>query len=117
MSKTMPPGPLRTYIIDEILIEYANHPSVEAIRETKIDNKTFTFKEVGVDQVYKLLKTIYDTKSTGEDKIPPKYVKASVDLLAEPFTRVINECKGMLFPKQSQSFISFAVIQKSSNNN
>ena len=90
IRKTMPPGALPTDIIDEILIEYANHPSIEAIRETKIDNEIFTFKQVGVDQVYKLFQTNDHTKSTGEDKIPPKYVKAFADMLPEPFTRVIN---------------------------
>ena len=103
IRKTMPPGALPTDIIDEILIEYANHPSIEAIRETKIDNETFTFKEVGVDQVYKLLQTIDHTKSTGEDKIPPKYVKASANLLAEPITRVINRSiKECYFPNKAK---------------
>ena len=90
MGKTMPPGALPTDTIDRILIEYANHPSIQAIAKMKVDNKTFTFKEVEVDQIYKLLQTIDHTKSTGEDGISPKYIKASADLLAEPFTKIIN---------------------------
>ena len=90
IAKDMPPGALPTVIIDQILIQYINHPSIKAINETKIDNKTFSFKEVTDNEIYKLLLVIDHTKSTGEDNIPPMYVKAAADLLAKPFARVIN---------------------------
>ena len=97
----MPPGALPTDIIDQILIEYINHLSIKAINETKIDNKTFTFKEVTDDEIYKLLLAIDHTKSTGEDNIPPMYVKAAADLLAKPFARVINmSIKDCFFPNK-----------------
>ena len=77
-------------IIDAILDDYKNHPSVKAIRNQNISNKLFSFKEVEEDEIYKILLSIKHAKYTGENKITPKFVKATADILVKPFTKMIN---------------------------
>ena len=70
---------------------------------TKLDDKSLSFKEVIEEDIFNLLLKIDHTKSTGEDKIPPKFVKSVADLLAKPFTKIINmSIKESFFPSRAK---------------
>ncbi len=81
---------LPTVIIDEIVNQFKTHPSVISIREHNQNKKVFSFREVAEEDIYKLLLSIDHTKSTGKDTIPPKFVKATADILVKPFTQMVN---------------------------
>ena len=80
-------------VIDEIVQHYNNHPSILKIREN-FDNsqtvETFQFNSVTTSEIYKLLKNKDDKKATGMDKISPKLVKISDQVLSQPLVDAIN---------------------------
>ena len=103
VANEMPKGVLPTDIIDQILCDFRNHPSVKAIRTQNVSKTLFSFKEVKEEDIYKLLLSIDHTKSTGEDNIPPKFIKSTADLLVKPFTKMINKSiKECFFPTRAK---------------
>ena len=66
VTNKMTVGALSTDIIDAIVLEYTQHPSIEAIEKQNTQNIQFSFTEVTVDEIRKLLVDIDHTKSTGE---------------------------------------------------
>ena len=80
-------------VINEIAQHYSNHPSIRKIREMFGNSQTiekFHFYNVKTFQIYKLPKNIDDKKATGMDKIPPKLVKISAEVLSQPLADAIN---------------------------
>ena len=73
---------------------FENHQSIKEIRRNLIESappaqsKTQAF--VSSEHVKKLLKNIDQKKSTGIDKIPPKLVQLSADILSTPLSNAIN---------------------------
>ncbi len=103
IANEIPCGDFPPEIINNILLTFRNHPSVQAIKKQKHDIKSFSFKEVTEEEIYNLLLKLDHKKSTGEDNLPPKYVKAVSDLLAPPFTKVINmSIKECFFPNKAK---------------
>ena len=78
-------------VIDRIIKSCQNHPSVLNI-EKKIwfRLKHFDFQQIKSSAVKKLLKEIDITKTVSVDAIPPKLIKISKDIIAEPLIQAIN---------------------------
>ena len=78
-------------IVRLILEKYKNHPSVLAIIQNpeQVLN-TFTFHEIGNQEVMQLLKSLDGRKSTGEDQIPSKLVSLASNELTVALTMAIN---------------------------
>ena len=80
-------------VINEIVQNYGNHPSILKIREN-FDNsqsiEQFQFNSVTTSGIYNLVKDIDGKKATGTDKIPPKLVKTSAEVLFRPLADAIN---------------------------
>ena len=78
-------------IVRLILDKYKNHPSVLAIIQNpeQVLN-TFSFHEIGNQEVLELLKSLDGRKSTGEDQIPPKLVSLASNELSATLTTAIN---------------------------
>ena len=80
-------------VINEIVQHYSNHPSILKIMENFDNSQTveqFNFHSVTASEIYKLLKNIDDEKARRTDKIPPKLVKISPEVLSRPLADVIN---------------------------
>ena len=77
-------------VIDSIIHEYKNHPSIIKIKESGFVSNNFSFKEVTEDEVYNILLSINPKKSVGVDTIPPYAVKISAGVLKTPITKLIN---------------------------
>ena len=80
-------------VINEIVQHYSNHPSILKIRENFDNSQTveqFQFNSVTTSEVYKLLKNINVKKATGTDKIPPKLVRISAEVLSQLLADAIN---------------------------
>ena len=88
--------------INVIIEAYKNHPSVTKIKEIIEKNTTkrsFKFDSVTKPYITTLLKNIDIKKATGVDRIPPKLVKLSANILSEPLTKTINDSLTMgIFP-------------------
>ena len=52
--------------------------------------KQFKIEEARVEQVNKILRNINSRKTTGPDKIPPKIVKMSANIIDSHLTNIIN---------------------------
>ena len=73
---------------------YSNHPSILKIRnnfENSQAFKKFQFNSVNTSKIYKLLKNIDRKKATERDKIPPKLIKISAEMLSQPMADAINK--------------------------
>ena len=80
--------------INIIIEAYKHHPSVTKIKEIIEKNTTkrfFKFDSVAKPYITTLLKNIDIKKSTGVDRILPKLVKLSANVLFEPLTKTIND--------------------------
>ena len=61
------------------------------------------FNSVTISEIYKLLKNIDDKKATGMDKIPPKLVKISAEVLSQPLADAItNSISKGIFPDNAK---------------
>ena len=72
-------------VINEILQHYSNHPSILKIQENFDSSQTvgqFQFNNITTSEVYKLLKNLNVKKASGTDKVPPKLVKMSAEVLS-----------------------------------
>ena len=80
-------------VINEIVQYYSNQPSILKIKENFDNSQTveqFQFNSVTTSEVHKLLKNVNVKKATRTDKIPPKLVKISAEVLSQPLPDAIN---------------------------
>ena len=83
-----------TEAIHLICKTFENHQSIKEIRRNLIESAPPTQSKnqafVSSEHVKKLLKNIDQKKYTGIDKIPPKLVQLSADILSTPLSNAIN---------------------------
>ena len=95
-------------VIDEIIRTYQDHPSVKQIKNVITTSNTpkpiyFSFESTNPVEVQKRLKNIDTKKATGFDKIPPKLVKLSAEVLSTPHSIAINNSlKYGVFPDDAK---------------
>ena len=81
--------------VRDIICKFGNHPSIRKIRAHKLSTCTpqseFSFPNATKQEINKIMSQIDVSKSTGPDKIPPKFVKLSANILDEPLAMIINE--------------------------
>ena len=102
-------------VINEIVQLYSNHPRILKIKENFDNSQTveqFQFNSVTTSE---LLKNINVKKATGTNKIPPKLVKISAEVLSQPLADAINNSisKGV-FPDNA-NIASVSPIDKQSD--
>ena len=78
--------------INTILEEYKYHSSVLTIRKHSEQGKCFSFSEMSVTDILKLIKRISINKAMGEDQIPLKLIKTAGNFIVKPHTYIINSC-------------------------
>jgi hypothetical protein len=66
------------------------HPSITAIRENVLGNKSFEFKPISSDFVSKYIAKSSRNKATGVDKISARLLKATKHTISEPLCNLIN---------------------------
>ena len=96
--------------INLITEAYKNRPSVTKIKEMIEKNTTepsFKFDSVTKPYITTLLKNIDIKKATGVDKIPPKLVKLSANILSEPLAKTVNDSLTMGIFSDAANFIFF----------
>ena len=95
-------------VIDEIICTYQDHPSVKQMRKAITASNTpkpisFSFEPTNPVEVRKYLRNINTKKATGFDKIPPKSVKLSAEILSTPLSIAINNSlKYGVFPDDAK---------------
>ena len=75
-----------------IIEEYKNHPCIINIRnQTNQNVYTSEFPYATAEEINKSIKNINPKKATGPDKIPPKIIKVSTNIIDSNFTNIINK--------------------------
>ena len=105
--------------INVIVEAYKNHPNVTKIKEIIEKNTTkCSFKIDSVTKAYitTLLKNIDIKKATVVDRIPPKLVKLSANILPEPLTKTINDSLIMAIFADATKIAAVSPIDKGNDN-
>ena len=85
--------------IDEIILNYREHPSIKKISAIINQDENFSFNVVNESQVEKEILELSANKSVGPDAIPPSIVKASFIVVTPPLTNLFNATvEGNIFP-------------------
>ena len=75
----------------DIIEQYRQNPIIMKINSQITDSeKLFSLPPASREDINKIIKNLDITKATGPDKIPPKLVKISVDILDEPLKCILN---------------------------
>ena len=79
--------------VRNIITNFANHPSIRKIKnnQSSTPQPTFSLPIATKEEINKIMSQIDVSKSTGPDKIPPKFVKMSANILDSPMAMIINE--------------------------
>ena len=90
-------------ITKRIIKKYKNHPIIKAIQYTFPVKIEFKIEKAKVEQINKILRNINSRNATGPDKIPPKIVKTSANIIDSHLTSIINsDLKEMPFQTQQK---------------
>ena len=100
--------------IQIITDRYENHPSILRIKEQMNDiNTNFEFQQATEAEIASYLTSLNPKKPPGYDKIPPKLVKLSSDILSKPLTMIINSgIRAHIFP-ENEKIASVTPVYKS----
>ena len=104
--------------VDLSVIDDQDDPSVKQISNAITTPKpvSFSFEPTNPVEVQKHLTTINTKKATGFDKIPPKLVKLSAEILSTPLSIAINNnLKYGIFPDNAK-IVSFVPLDKGKSN-
>ena len=66
--------------VERAIQKYKNYPSIQMIKETFDNDKTFSFDLVSPDTIFKEIVSLDTNKSTNSNDVPIKIVKANADL-------------------------------------
>ena len=75
-------------ITKRIIKKYKNRPSIKAIQDIFPVKKEFKIEEAKVEQTNNILRNINSRKATGPDKISPKIVKMSANVIDSHLTNI-----------------------------
>ena len=110
-------------VIDEIIRTYQDHLSMKQIKNVITKSNTpkliyFSFEPTNPVEVQKRLKNIDTKNATGFDKIPPKLVKLSAEVLSTPLSIAINNSlKYGVFPDDAKIASVIPLDKGKPNNN
>ena len=81
-----PPSPLECKLEDHLTVKkmverYKNHPRIEAIREN------FNISLATIEKINNIIKNLFLKTPTGLNKIPPKMVKLSANVIDSSIDR------------------------------
>ena len=113
IADALEPGTSACDIINRILGQYKDHPSITSINRNNSHLRTFQFQEVNIESVLKELKSINPKKSIGIDGLPPKIIQITCDVLAKPLTDIINKSlKENTFPSKAKIAAILPLLKK-----
>ena len=75
--------------IEQTIQKYRDHPSIKLIKSTHTDTN-FSMPLAKEGSIKRILLNLDPRKAPGSDKIPPKIVIRSAEILSKPLTKIIN---------------------------
>ena len=77
--------------VERAIQKYKKHPSIQMIKETFDNNKTFPFDFVSSGTIFKEIVSLDTKKATHSNDVPTKIVKANADLFSIFVLNAFNE--------------------------
>ena len=82
--------------VQRAIQKYKKHPSIQMIKETFDNDKTFSFDLISPDTILKKIASLDTSKSTHRNDVPTKIVKANADLfsnfVSNAFSKSVISC-------------------------
>ena len=82
--------------VQRAIQKYKKHPSIQMIKETFDNDKTFSFDLISPDTILKKIVSLDTSKSTHRNDVPTKIVKANADpfsiLVSNAFNKAVISC-------------------------
>ena len=89
--KGNPENPLEDSItVKNLFNEYENHPSIINIKNQNLAKRFYETDFATTNQINKIIKEVDPKIATGPDKIPPKIIKLSANVIDSHLTNIIN---------------------------
>ena len=79
-----------TATVQSIIRKYQTRPSILNIKSKKTIKNTFGIPAATSEQINKTIKKLNAKKATGPDKIPPKIVRLSANIIDSHLTNIID---------------------------
>ena len=96
-------GKNKKEIVENIVKNFENHPSIIKIKESNTDTDLSHFKEIDENAIKILFLDLNTKTSAVEDKIPTKLVKLAKNYLVKPLKNAINSSiRSSLFPNKAK---------------
>ena len=76
--------------VEKILKHYKIDPSIETINKICTKKDDFDISSAATEEISKIIKELDPTKPTDFDKIPPKIVKMSANVMDSHLAKIIN---------------------------
>ena len=76
--------------IDEILFKFSRHPSIQKIRSLDVNNGSFSFEKVSIENIKNGISELNPSKPTIFKSIPPKLLKFESEIVSEPLQIIFN---------------------------
>ena len=80
--------------VDRAIKMYRNHRSIICIKHCGYITRCFSFKPITREHVHQIISKLGTSKAFQRDHIPPKILKANVDIRKEFLSSDINNCIG-----------------------
>ena len=76
--------------VEKIIKHYKNHPSIETINKICNKKENFDIPTTTTEEINKIIKELDPKKAIGLNKIPPKIVKMSANVIDSHLVNIIN---------------------------
>ena len=76
--------------IDQIVLKFSRHPSIQKIRSLNENNGCFSFEKVSIENIKNGISELNPSKATTFKSIPPKLLKSESEIVSAPLQIVFN---------------------------
>ena len=76
--------------IDQIVLKFSRHPSIQKIRSFNENNGCFSFEKVSIENIKNGISELNPSKATTFKSIPPKLLKSESEIVSAPLQIIFN---------------------------
>ena len=76
--------------IDQIVLKFSRHPSIQKIHSLDVNNGSFSFEKISTENIKNGISELNPSKATTFKSIPAKLVKFESEIVSEPLKIIFN---------------------------
>ena len=73
-----------------MVFKFSRHPSIQKIRSLDVNNGSFSFEKVSIENIKNGISELNTSKATIFKSIPPKLLKSESEIVSEPLQIIFN---------------------------